>query len=187
MTSKQTQGVLIAVVGPSGVGKDSLMQGARASLPGVHFMQRMITRPADAGGEDHIAVTDQEFLDYKARGQLLFDWQAHGLRYGIPIQARSLCQAGQTVIFNGSRNALAEQQTVWPELKILWVTANPDLRASRLASRGREDAVAVAARLAREAASIPPQAVTVENEGTLAQGIQAMVAAITVLSDQPNS
>ena len=49
-------GNLIVVVGPSGVGKDSLLSGARERLARVHFMQRVITRAADAGGEQHLSL-----------------------------------------------------------------------------------------------------------------------------------
>ncbi len=42
MTAKK--GPVIAVVGPSGVGKDSLMTALRAADPGVKLMLRVITR-----------------------------------------------------------------------------------------------------------------------------------------------
>ncbi|MEA2777827.1 MAG: thymidine phosphorylase, partial [Acetobacteraceae bacterium] len=76
--------MLILVVGPSGAGKDTVLALARAALladPRFRFVRRVITRPADAGGEDHEAVSDFEF------GQRSFAlrWQAHGLHYGIPM------------------------------------------------------------------------------------------------------
>ena len=78
--------MLVLVVGPSGAGKDTLLAAARRALsddPRFHFVRRVITRAAEAGGEAHEAVTEAEFA---ARDFALL-WQAHGLRYGIPVDA----------------------------------------------------------------------------------------------------
>ena len=45
-------GRLIAVVAPSGAGKDTLLSGARAVRPDLTFARRVITRPESAGGEE---------------------------------------------------------------------------------------------------------------------------------------
>ena len=53
-------GTLFYVVGASGAGKDSLLAYARAALGGgtpVFFAHRYITRPAEAGGENHVALS----------------------------------------------------------------------------------------------------------------------------------
>ena len=50
-------GVFVAVVGPSGAGKDTLIAYARAALAGdgtVEFARRVITRPSDASSEDRV-------------------------------------------------------------------------------------------------------------------------------------
>ena len=51
---------LVYVMGPSGAGKDSVLDRARTMLSveaPVAFAHRYITRPADIGGENHVALT----------------------------------------------------------------------------------------------------------------------------------
>ena len=79
-----SRGRLIAVVGPSGVGKDSVMAGLVLRQAKLHLVRRMITRPANVGGEAFDAVTEQEFAQHVANQTFVLHWQAHGLRYGIP-------------------------------------------------------------------------------------------------------
>ena len=175
-------GVLIAVVGPSGVGKDSLLSGARERLPHVHFMRRTITRPADAGGEHHLAVTPDEFRGLQERRKFLFHWEAHDLSYGIPIDAENLVVNGHTVVFNGSRHALAQQRDAWPDLRVIWVTADLDIRAERLARRGRETVLDIRNRLATSGVEMPDDAIVVRNDGSLETGVKQMQAAISNLA-----
>ena len=56
-----TPGRLIAVVGPSGVGKDSVMQGLHVVMPNLRLVRRVITRAPGLGGEDYVAVSETEF------------------------------------------------------------------------------------------------------------------------------
>ena len=51
-------GALVYVMGPSGAGKDSVLERARAMLSAdqpIAFAHRYITRPPDIGGENHVA------------------------------------------------------------------------------------------------------------------------------------
>ena len=137
--------MLVLVVGPSGAGKDTLLDAARQALaddPRFSFVRRVITRPADAGGEAHESVTEEHF----AARDFALQWQAHGLRYGIPADA---IKAGAVAVANVSRTVIADAARRFP-VRVIEVTAPPDILAARLASRGREDAADVATRLARQ-------------------------------------
>lgn len=170
--------VLVLVVGPSGAGKDTLLGAARAALgqdPGFRFVRRVITRPADAGGEDHEAATEAEFM---AR-DLALRWDAHGLWYGIPADIAGDLAAGLTVIANVSRGVIADAAARFP-VRVIEVTAPAHILAARLAQRGREDEADIARRLAR-AVEVPAgtELRRVVNDGPLEDGIRHFLAALT--------
>ena len=173
--------MIFAVVGPSGAGKDTLMAGACALDPDIRLVRRVITRPADAGGEDFDGVSEAEFDLRKAAGDFALDWAAHGLRYGIP--ADQLAGSG-TVIFNGSRDALLLARHFFPGLMVILVTAPLEVLATRLALRGREDAQDIRNRLSRAAFTLPPGITprVVMNDGDEDEGVRRFMAALQPVS-----
>lgn len=173
--------MIFAVVGPSGAGKDLLIQGALATRPDLRLVRRVITRPADSGAEDHEAATEDEFLARVARGDFALFWHAHGLSYGLPKQVFA---APGDVIFNGSRAILSDAVRVFPGLRVILVTAPDETLAARLAARGRESLDEIRARLARASFSLPEgmHVRTVVNDATPAEGIARFMAAL-----QPDS
>jgi phosphonate metabolism protein PhnN/1,5-bisphosphokinase (PRPP-forming) len=140
----------------------------------VRFVRRVITRPADAGGEDHEAVSDAGFLarDFALR------WQAHGLRYGIPTDIADDLARGVTVVANVSRTVIAEAARRFP-VRVIEVSAPPAALAARVAARGREAQADLSARLSRNVA-LPPDvpAETVMNDGTPEEGAARFLAAL---------
>ncbi|NLS01837.1 phosphonate metabolism protein/1,5-bisphosphokinase (PRPP-forming) PhnN [Rhizobium sp. P32RR-XVIII] len=145
-------GIMVVVVGPSGAGKDTLMALAAKHFSGraeVHFVRRVITRDGGAGGEDHLSVSDAGFASMEQSGSFAVWWEAHGLKYGIPAEVSVALGKGHLVIANGSRSALHHFKAVFPRLKVINVTARPDVLAARLETRGRETHEDIMARLAR--------------------------------------
>ena len=168
---------LVAVVGPSGAGKDTLMALACAADPRIRSVRRVITRPEAAGGEDFEGVTDAVFDDRLAQGDFALHWQAHGLHYGIP---RAELTGQGVLMFNGSRAVLPQARALFPELSVILVTVPSEVLAQRLAARGREAAGDRATRLARAEFALPDgiSAITVTNDGTAAQGLARFLAAL---------
>lgn len=164
---------MIAVVGPSGAGKDSLIDFARRQLAGdpeIAFVRRFITRAADAGSEDHHAVSVAEFEEMRDAGRFAVHWGAHGLYYGIPAETRDYLAEGKTLVANGSRAALPEFQKAYANLLVVGITAAPEIIAQRLKSRGREDDVAISKRLARSKERSWPsdcRSIEIDNSGAL--------------------
>lgn len=145
-------GVLLYVIGASGSGKDSLMHHAREALAnnsGVVFAHRYITRPHDAGGENHVALSEAEFESRVARKLFPLHWHSHGLRYGIGCELNHWLAKGLTVILNGSRAYLPEASRQYPELVPVLVEVSPSVLRERLQARGRESAEDIDARMRR--------------------------------------
>lgn len=144
------QGRLVLVVGPSGVGKDTLIDGARAlGLEACAFPRREVTRAAELGGEDYVPVSDEAFNRRQAEGGYALSWRAHGLGYGVPADIEDLLAAGRTVVVNVSRAVIEEARRRYANLLVVSVTADPDILRARLQARGREIAAEIEARIAR--------------------------------------
>ncbi|MCZ4429185.1 phosphonate metabolism protein/1,5-bisphosphokinase (PRPP-forming) PhnN [Agrobacterium sp. SOY23] len=165
-------GTMIVIVGPSGAGKDTLMDYAAAQLsgrPGFHFTRRVITRSGDAGGENHDAVSMNEFNRLENEGAFAVSWQAHGLKYGIPAAVHRHLDAGEVVIANGSRSALPHFGTAFSRLKVVNIVAQPDVLARRLEQRGRESRDDILRRLERSSLTVVGDfdVTTVDNSGAI--------------------
>ena len=175
-----TQGRFIAVVGPSGVGKDSVMEALCAARPDLYRVRRVITRGAEAGGEDYEPVSREMFQTRVANGDFALHWEAHGLSYGIPSGVASRLSAGQDALANLSRSMLDAAASVFAEVHVLSITASPDVLAQRLADRGRETPADIAARLARTAPPMPQgvRVTQIDNSGALADSVATALAAL---------
>lgn len=173
-------GKLIAVVGPSGVGKDSIIAGVLAAMPEIKSVKRIITRKPDLGGEDYRSASEMEFAQAVANGDYCLHWRAHNLSYGISKDVLTSVNNGQNHIANLSRSVLADANAVFLETLFIHVTATAETLAQRLAQRGREGKNAITARLARSNYPMP-QGVDVHqvsNDGNLQEAIDEVVMLI---------
>lgn len=182
--NSQAKGRLFAVVGPSGAGKDTLIDAARAARPDLVIARRVITRPTAAGGEDFDGVSLSEFNARKSAGGFALDWKAHGLNYAIPAEPIAQRGTGRDVLFNGSRAALDAAAGHFPDLIVIRITAPSAVLMERLLARGRETRDEIAQRISRASYDIPAglNVIDVVNDGPLDTATARFLAALQPVS-----
>jgi len=142
---------MILVVGPSGSGKDTLIQAARHHFGrgrGLIFARRYITRPP-SDHEDNYYIGRDGFLVLQMAGFFLSSWQAHGLHYGI---ARSDCfpeNGAGAVLASVSRSVIGDFEARLDDVITIQVWAGLEVLEQRLRCRGRESGEAIRKRLLR--------------------------------------
>lgn len=180
-------GSLVLVVGPSGVGKDTLIGGARQALDNdkrFTFVRRIVTRKADAALEDHDSLPLEDFRKMEEAGRFALSWDAHDLRYALPLSVDTDLALGRVVVANVSRHVVAEAREKYPTCSVILITAEISRRAERLTRRGRESPEQITPRLARESAPVPAgiSPIVIDNSGIVAIGVTAFVMALRAIA-----
>jgi ribose 1,5-bisphosphokinase len=178
-TAATVSGCLVLVVGPSGAGKDTLLNAARAACTNddkLCFVRRGVTREASAA-EDHASFSEAAFKQALAAGAFSFWWEAHGLKYGVPVAIEADLAAGLTVVCNVSRNIVADLRQRYPQCCVVLITAPEDVRRARLAARERESDGDPEARAVRAAPGVDVlrPALVIDNTGTVEQATAALL------------
>jgi ribose 1,5-bisphosphokinase len=175
-------GRLVLVVGPSGAGKDTLLNLARAACagnPSIVFPRRLVTREASAA-EDNVQLDDEAFERLLAEGALAVHWGAHGHRYALPRSVENEVRAGHTVVANVSRTVVDPLRRNYAYVVVVAISAPPDVLAERLALRRRGSDGAIDLRLARSVDDTVVPDITIVNVGDPATHADRLVHAITV-------
>ncbi|BDM21605.1 phosphonate metabolism protein/1,5-bisphosphokinase (PRPP-forming) PhnN [Pseudomonas sp. LRP2-20] len=173
-------GRLIFLIGPSGSGKDSLIDASRAQLSaaGVEIARRVITRSAEAKGEAAHGVSAERFAQMRSEGAFAMHWRANGLEYGIPAQVDQWLAQGHSVLVNGSRAYLPAARERYPDLLAVCLEVQPEVLRERLLARGRETPEQVDQRLSRNARlqlEAAPWVHRLDNSGELAAAVTGLL------------
>jgi ribose 1,5-bisphosphokinase len=170
-------GLFVAIVGPSGAGKDSLIRAYAEGWPSQELMipRRVVTRAANSH-EDHDTLDERGFEAAERSGAFALSWAAHGLKYGVPLAVDAAYREDKLVIANISRGAVAAARARYSRCRVVEVTASAEILARRLAARAREPGDARGLRLAREVAFTADA--TIRNEGTLGEAASTLAALI---------
>ena len=171
-------GRLILVVGPSGAGKDTLIDIARSACvedSRIVFSRRVVTREASSF-ENNQSVSPEMFAHLRASGAFAVHWQAHGLEYGLPVSIEDDVRAGSTVVANVSRAVVEDLRERFRNVVVALVTAPPEVLAARLDARSRASDGRLDSRLQRTVAADAD--VTIENVGRAEDSAAALLNVI---------
>ena len=157
-------GILVAVVGPSGAGKDTLIRRAAADL----------------AGDPSVVLDLAAFEAREAAGRFCLAWGAHGLRYGLDQDLLGHIERGRLVVANLSRRAIGPAALAFPRLAIAEIAAPRAVLIERIVARGRETRPDAEARVAREAPIEVPGGLEahrrIDNGGALDEATAAFLA-----------
>jgi ribose 1,5-bisphosphokinase len=182
---------LIYVMGPSGAGKDSLLDWLKNRLmpqSPIHFAKRTIDRPVQAQGEQHESVDSATFERLQKEKSFAMHWLANGRQYGVRHSELEPLQQQQWLLVNGSRAYLPEALRQFDGLSVLHIIASADILRARLLARQRETPEVVEARVQRAVAFIVPPSchcVSVLNDSSLDDAGAVLVSALSALPGWP--
>jgi guanylate kinase len=148
------RGRLIVLVGPSAVGKTTVVRCVRARLSSLLFSVSATTRtprPGEVDGEDYHFVSHAEFDRMIAAGELLEWAEIHGglHRSGTPaVPVRRALDAGQPVLVEVDlAGARAVHESMPEAVSVFLAPPSWDELVARLTSRGTESADVIERRL----------------------------------------
>jgi guanylate kinase len=135
--------LLIVISGPSGVGKDSVIQRMKERGLPFHFVVTATTRPPRADeqdGVDYIFVTHDEFARMIEEGNLLEYAIVYNDYKGIPRQqVRDALNSGKDVIMRIDVQGAATIRRLSPQAVLIFLTTeSEDELIRRLAARKTE-------------------------------------------------
>lgn len=139
--------LLVIVSGPSGVGKDSVIEAIRAEPrdPDYHYVVTCTTRPRrpyEQDGVHYHFLSVEEFSRLRDAGELLEANEVHGNWYGTPrADVRAALKAGHDVILKIDVQGAAEVKQKVPEALLVFLVP-PSLEDlfGRLRTRATESA-----------------------------------------------
>lgn len=149
----QPQPLLIVISGPSGVGKDTVVQAMKERGLPFHFVVTATTRPPRKGevhGVDYWFYSREEFARMIEEDELLEYAMVYGEYKGVPKeQVRQAMASGKDVVMRLDVQGAATVRRMAPEAVLIFLTAESeeDL-VNRLRGRHTESPENLALRIA---------------------------------------
>jgi guanylate kinase len=149
----KSQPLLIVVSGPSGVGKDSLVQRLQERDCPFYFVVTAtdrLPRPDEVEGEDYFFVSTEEFERMIEESELIEHAVVYGQYKGVPKkQVREAMASGKDVVMRLDVQGAATIREIAPEAVLIFLTASSEAELrERLCARGDDSPEQVERRIA---------------------------------------
>lgn len=143
LLSRQNQPLLIVISGPSGVGKDSVVQRMQDRGMPMHFVVTATTRPIREGeveGVDYFFVSRDEFAELIEKDELLEYAIVYNDYKGIPKeQVRQALASGKDVVMRLDVQGAETIRKMYPQALLIFLsTVDEDELVERLEQRKTE-------------------------------------------------
>lgn len=159
MGSGEGAGIVVVVSGPSGAGKDTVIQRALeldGSLATVATVKTRAPRSGEVDGVHHIFLSEEVFDEWLAAGKFLEHAEVYGHRSGVPRESvESLLGRGKSVVLRTDVQGARTLRERLEESLLVFVTA-PDVSTlrRRMSGRGAETSEEIALRLSHAEAEM---------------------------------
>jgi len=150
---RKSQPLLIVISGPSGVGKDSIVQRMMDRGFPFHFVVTATTREKrenEIDGKDYWFVSKAEFARMIEENELIEYAMVYGDYKGIPMaQVREALASGKDVVMRLDVQGAESVRKLAPEALLIFITCeNEDELEHRLRERKTETADSLSLRIA---------------------------------------
>lgn len=144
--------MLIVLSGPSGVGKDSVLNYIKNSSTNLKFVTTITTRPRRPGEKDNVDyhfVEEEEYQQLLKNNELMESANVYGYWYGVPKKpVREALTQGNDIMVKVDVQGAATIKKIAPQAVFIFLMP-PSIEelATRLQQRYTESATTLAVRL----------------------------------------
>jgi guanylate kinase len=183
----QPEPLLIVISGPSGVGKDTVMQRMKARGMDYHFVVTANTRPKrenEVQGVDYFFVSKEEFARMIEENELIEYAVVYGDYKGIPKQqVREALKSGRDVVMRLDVQGAETVRKLAPEALLIFLTTDTEEElVNRLKARQTETPEELSLRIATARKELQRMEafdyVVTNREGQLDKTVDALEAII---------
>jgi guanylate kinase len=138
-----TEPLMIVISGPSGVGKDTVIQRMIERNQPFHFVVTATTRPPrpnEVHGKDYFFYSQEQFTRMIERGELLEHAIVYNEYKGIPkLQVKNALASGKDVVLRLDVQGAATIRSLYPEALLIFISPqDEDEMINRLQKRKTE-------------------------------------------------